>query len=487
MESESSTSTSSGRRSIGDCVGDMYLDDQLADIHFSFPNEKVAQSVPAHKMLLVAKSPVFKAMFCGKLAEKGSTVKITDITSKIFRLMLKHVYTDKLMIGADNVGALLHASQKYQLESLITDCEKYLKENLAIHNACTVLQQSTDFALFDLANCAHKYMCEHATDIVSSEDFTSLSQDNLENVLGNDGFDTDEILIFKAVMKWVETKFEEEMIASISTPDKRESKRESKSQAKKRKKEDDMNEDKNKVKEKRDKRRELLGDILYQIRFNDISVDDFNEIVIPSGILTEHEQITLLRQITLNPDSKQLPLDCGEFNMYSRCDPKTIPLSNIYRKLPDRILTESIFPKHLRNCMRIHMFSTKPFKITTLNIVPNKSFGHRNLEMKKAAAFCQIKGTDFGKKYLLDYSEYSNQFIDISKKIEANKEVVIEVILTDGDGLITNKTECIFETLDCEVPERENWIKHEISSSQEVKMACEGINIVQDLICYPVW
>jgi len=386
------------------------------------------------------------------------------------------------MIGAENVGALLHASQKYQLESLINDCEKYLQQNLALHNACTVLQQATDFALFDLANCAHNYMCEHATDIVSSEDFMSLSKDNLEKVLGCGGFVTDEILIFKAVMKWVETKFEEEITASIITPP---DKRRSQSQAKKRKKEDDANEDKNK--ENRDKRRELLGDILYQIRFNEITVDDFNEIVIPSGILTEHEQITLLRLITLNPDSKQLPLDCGDFNIYSRCEPKKIPLSNIYRKLPDRILVDSFFPKHLRNCIRIHMFSTKPFKITALNIVPNKSFSHRNVEIKKAAAFCQIKGTNFGKKYLLDYSEYSNQFIDINKKIEANKEVVIEVILTDEDGLITNKTECIFETLDCEVPERENWIKQEISSSHEVKMACEGINIVEDLTCYPVF
>jgi hypothetical protein len=77
------------------------------------------------------------------------------------------------MIGAENVGALLHASQKYQLESLISDCEKYLQQNLALHNACTVLQQATDFALFDLANCAHNYMCEHATDIISSEDFMS--------------------------------------------------------------------------------------------------------------------------------------------------------------------------------------------------------------------------------------------------------------------------------------------------------------------------
>lgn len=90
-ESESTTSVfSTGpRRSIADCVGEMYLDEKLSDVHFSFPKEKSTPSVPAHKMILVAKSQVFKAMFCGDLAERGSTVKITDITPKIFRLMLK--------------------------------------------------------------------------------------------------------------------------------------------------------------------------------------------------------------------------------------------------------------------------------------------------------------------------------------------------------------------------------------------------------------
>jgi hypothetical protein len=77
--------------------------------------------------------------------------------------------------------------------------------------------------------------------------------------------------------------------------------------------------------------------------------------------------------------------------------------------------------------------------------------------------------------------------VAFDKKIEANKEVVVEVILTDEDGLITNKTECIFETLDCEVPEMENWIKQEISFSHEVITVTQGFiwNYIQ--CCYFEW
>lgn len=48
---------------------DFRLSGNLADVHFSF-NDGISR-VPAHKILLASKSPVFKAMFCGELKETG--------------------------------------------------------------------------------------------------------------------------------------------------------------------------------------------------------------------------------------------------------------------------------------------------------------------------------------------------------------------------------------------------------------------------------
>ncbi|XP_071143115.1 BTB/POZ domain-containing protein 6-like [Mytilus edulis] len=467
-DSNTSTSTSSSRRSIAECVGDMYLDEHLADIHFSFPKEKSIQPVPAHKMILVAKSPVFKAMFCGDLAEKGSTIKITDITAKTFRQMLKHVYTDKLFINADTVGALLHASQKYQLESLTNDCESYLRQNLSLHNACTILQQAADFALFELASSSHNFLCKHATDIISSEDFLNLSKENLKKILECDGFCTDEILIFNGMMKWVDAKIEEE-VWTCDPLEKRNSQN-----SKKRKAE----------REVEDRRREILGDILYQIRFLDMSIEDFTEVVIPSKILTEKEQLTFLRIMSSNSTSKHCPDLPDVFLTNSRYDSKVITLRDVVEKLPHRPILAAL-PKHLRNCLRIHLHSAKPFKINALNILPQKR-REQDSPVKLASVFCQIKGTSFGKKYCLDFSEYSNSYISVEKQVKGDTVVIIEVVITENDGLMTNRMETDWEELESEVPEdKEKWIKKEISSSQDVKIACEGVDIVDDIILYP--
>ena len=47
-------------------------------------------SLPSHRHMLVAASPVFEAMFGGDLAHKpGSRVKIEDIQPDIFRDLLR--------------------------------------------------------------------------------------------------------------------------------------------------------------------------------------------------------------------------------------------------------------------------------------------------------------------------------------------------------------------------------------------------------------
>lgn len=47
-----------------------YLDDHTADVFFVCQSNHEDVRVPAHKVLLSAKSPVFHAMFYGDLCEK---------------------------------------------------------------------------------------------------------------------------------------------------------------------------------------------------------------------------------------------------------------------------------------------------------------------------------------------------------------------------------------------------------------------------------
>jgi hypothetical protein len=45
--------------------------------------------VRAHKYVLISRSPVFYAMFCGPLAESGGDIVIPDVDSRPFRTLLR--------------------------------------------------------------------------------------------------------------------------------------------------------------------------------------------------------------------------------------------------------------------------------------------------------------------------------------------------------------------------------------------------------------
>ncbi|KAJ8321977.1 hypothetical protein KUTeg_000448 [Tegillarca granosa] len=55
--------------SITESLGELYDTKKFSDIFFSFPNEPDFERIPAHKLMLSIRSPVFEAMFYGDLAE----------------------------------------------------------------------------------------------------------------------------------------------------------------------------------------------------------------------------------------------------------------------------------------------------------------------------------------------------------------------------------------------------------------------------------
>lgn len=64
------------------------LENKDGDKNVTFVFEASDIKIKAHKLLLVAASNVFEAMFSGNFAEEDQ-VKITDITPEVFQLMIR--------------------------------------------------------------------------------------------------------------------------------------------------------------------------------------------------------------------------------------------------------------------------------------------------------------------------------------------------------------------------------------------------------------
>ena len=103
----------------------------------------------------------------------------------------------------------------------------------------------------------------------ASEGFKLLAREGLEFVLKSDVTSVPEVEIFSASAKWAEEECVRQNLTINGT-----------------------------------NKRQTLGDLLYQIRMTHISLKSFSNIVIPTEILTEEEQLQLYKYFTITGGSK---------------------------------------------------------------------------------------------------------------------------------------------------------------------------------------
>ncbi|CAL5007570.1 unnamed protein product [Urochloa decumbens] len=124
-----------------------------ADVTFSVQGE----IIKAHKTILAARSPVFKAQFYGQMREaRMGHVTVEDIQPVIFRALLRFIYTGSLHgMGDDLAGDdyrdtlwhLLAAADRYAMDRLKLLCQSILSKNLHVETVAATL------ALADQHNC----------------------------------------------------------------------------------------------------------------------------------------------------------------------------------------------------------------------------------------------------------------------------------------------------------------------------------------------
>ncbi|KAL4308291.1 hypothetical protein GQ457_01G028290 [Hibiscus cannabinus] len=92
--------------------------------------------VPAHKAVLVNRSPVFKAMLENEMEESRSgTIKISDVSYDALRAFVNYLYTAEAWLDEQMACDLLVLAEKYQVKHLKGFCEKFLVSKLNWDNS----------------------------------------------------------------------------------------------------------------------------------------------------------------------------------------------------------------------------------------------------------------------------------------------------------------------------------------------------------------
>ncbi|KAF8745635.1 hypothetical protein HU200_013429 [Digitaria exilis] len=155
--------------SLAEHLGELLESKVGADVTFAVSGESFA----AHKNVLAARSPVFKAEFFGGMMEKSSGhVEIKEIEPSVFEAMLRFVYTDAVPKLEDKT---MDVADRYGLDRLKVICECTLAFAIDTSTAATML------GLAERHGC--KLLKPKCVEFIARG-----SRENLEAVMQTDGF-----------------------------------------------------------------------------------------------------------------------------------------------------------------------------------------------------------------------------------------------------------------------------------------------------------
>jgi hypothetical protein len=147
-----------------------------ADVWLNFPSTGPGKEkkVPAHKMVLVARSPVFRAMLMGHMQEANTcNITIPNVEEAVVRAFVRFLYCDSCAAVDLQAHALdlLAMADQYDVPALLSVCEAYLSSHLTVKNALSMLKAADLHRASKLKEGALAYIAGHAEDLVLEDAF----------------------------------------------------------------------------------------------------------------------------------------------------------------------------------------------------------------------------------------------------------------------------------------------------------------------------
>ena len=211
IDAVSDTYWQTTRSTIRERCEAIFNQELLSDVKFVVcDSQGESKTIPAHKFVLAISSPVFFAMFFGKLAEIKDPVEISDCEYESLLELFRFIYSDKAKLNADNVMQLLYLSKKYMLPTLAEKCSAFLKENLNALNVFHILPDAQKYEEKDLMNHCWKLIETQTEEAVKSEGFVTVERSALEELVEKNSLNIKEVELFKAIDCWAEKECEKQ-------------------------------------------------------------------------------------------------------------------------------------------------------------------------------------------------------------------------------------------------------------------------------------
>ncbi|EDO47170.1 predicted protein [Nematostella vectensis] len=164
-----------------------------------------SSTIHAHRVVLAACSPYFRAMFTREMAEsRQAEITIRDVDESAMNLLITFAYTASITIEETNVQTLLPAACLLQLTEIQEICCEFLKRQLDPSNCLGIRAFADTHSCRDLLRVADLFTQHNFQEVMESEEFLLLPFAQLVDILSSDELNVrSEEQVFYAVMNWM--------------------------------------------------------------------------------------------------------------------------------------------------------------------------------------------------------------------------------------------------------------------------------------------
>lgn len=230
----------------------LYLNTDQADVWFVIDGKRI----PGHKLILSSASPWFKAMFSGSLPEQGDVNLSETATVAEFSEFLQFFYLFDVQLTMENIEGVLNLTKQSMVDEFFQKCEQFLMDHITISTLCRGYQLAIFYDAKRLEHFCERAISINAMATMKSESFQNASYEIVHRILAIPTLLCNEASIFDACINWARANLRNQNILNDA-----------------------------------DNLRDQLQDLLYQIRIESLSDQEFGGILHSNPNLFTKEEI----------------------------------------------------------------------------------------------------------------------------------------------------------------------------------------------------
>lgn len=158
------------------------MNERYADVEFVVEEQRL----PAHRVILAARSEYFRALLYGGMSETTQRQIPLEVPLDPFKVLLRYIYSGTLLLSnldEDAIIDVLGMANQYGFQDLEMAISKYLRQYLDLNNVCVILDAARLYNLEELTQICLLFMDRNAAELLQHDSFKMLSKVGCQHIL----------------------------------------------------------------------------------------------------------------------------------------------------------------------------------------------------------------------------------------------------------------------------------------------------------------